>query len=92
MDQKHLAKAVNRFTKNGIAPQGYSDFRKLLERKDVHAVFNGCPDHWHSLVNIAAAKAHKDIYSEKPLTLTIDEGRHVVKAVRDNKVILQTGT
>jgi predicted dehydrogenase len=44
------------------------------------------------LVNIAAAKAKKDIYSEKPLTLTIDEGKHVVKAVRDNQVVLQTGT
>ena len=72
-------------------PTGFSDFRKLLERDDLHCIINGCPDHWHSLVNIAAAKAKKDIYSEKPLTLTIDEGKHVVKAVRDNQAILQTG-
>jgi predicted dehydrogenase len=64
----------------------------VLERNDVDAIINGTPDHWHSLINIGAAKAKKDIYSEKPLTLTIDEGKHVVKAVRDNKVILQTGT
>ena len=73
-------------------PTPTRDFRKLLERKDVHAIINGTPDHWHSLINIGAAKAGKDIYSEKPLTLTIDEGKHVVRAVRDNKVVLQTGT
>jgi predicted dehydrogenase len=92
VDQKHVANAVKRFSKDGKVPQGYSDFRKLLERDDVHCIINGTPDHWHSLVNIAAAKAKKDIYSEKPLTLTIDEGKHVVKAVRDHKVVLQTGT
>ena len=64
----------------------------MLESGGIDAIINGTPDHWHSLINIAAAKAKKDIYSEKPLTLTIDEGKHVVKAVRDNKVILQTGT
>ncbi|MCX6926947.1 MAG: Gfo/Idh/MocA family oxidoreductase, partial [Verrucomicrobia bacterium] len=92
VDQKQVAKAVDRFTKDGKAPKGYSDFRILLERDDVHAIIIGCPDHWHSLVNIAAASAKKDIYSEKPLTLTIDEGRQVVKAVRDHKAVLQTGT
>ncbi|HYP17171.1 MAG TPA: Gfo/Idh/MocA family oxidoreductase, partial [Opitutus sp.] len=56
------------------------------------AIINATPDHWHTLINIAAAKAHKDIYAEKPLTLTIGEGRHVVQAVRDNQVVLQTGT
>lgn len=92
VDQKHLAQAVVKFTKDGKAPTPFSDFRKLLERGDIHCVINGTPDHWHSLVNIAAARSNKDIYSEKPLTLTIDEGRHVVKAVRDHKVVLQTGT
>ena len=92
VDQKHVENAVKRFSKDGKIPKGYSDFRKLLERDDVHCIINGTPDHWHSLVNIAAAKAKKDIYSEKPLTLTIDEGKQVVKAVRDHKVVLQTGT
>jgi predicted dehydrogenase len=92
VDKNHVANAVKRFTKDGKVPKGYSDFRKLLEQKDVQCIINGTPDHWHSLVNIAAAKANKDIYSEKPLTLTIDEGKHVVKAVRDHKVVLQTGT
>jgi predicted dehydrogenase len=68
------------------------DFRKLLERKDVAIVVNGTPDHWHTLVNIAALKAGKDVYSEKPLTLTIDEGKRLVEAVKSAKRILQTGS
>lgn len=92
VDQEHLDQAVKKFTKDGKTPVGYGDFRKLLENPDVDMIINGTPDHWHSLINIAAAKAKKDIYSEKPLTLTIDEGKQVVKAVRENKVILQTGT
>ncbi|MEO0018574.1 MAG: hypothetical protein RLZZ522_1857 [Verrucomicrobiota bacterium] len=92
VDQSHVAHAVQRFTKDGKVPKGYADFRKLLEDKNIHGIINGSPDHWHSLINIAAAKAGKDIYSEKPLTLTIDEGKQVVKAVRDHKVVLQTGT
>ena len=62
VDQKHVDKAVAYFTKDGKVPQGYSDFRRLLERGDLHGIINGCPDHWHSLVNIAAARAKKDIY------------------------------
>jgi predicted dehydrogenase len=92
VDANHLAAAAQKFTVNGRVPAQYSDFRKLLERKDVHVIVNATPDHWHSLVNIAAARAGKDIYGEKPLTLTIDEGRHVIQAVRDNGVVLQTGT
>ncbi|HWA87761.1 MAG TPA: Gfo/Idh/MocA family oxidoreductase [Opitutus sp.] len=93
VDANHAAAAVKRFTVEGKAPPAiYSDFRKLLERDDVHCIVNGTPDHWHSLVNIAAARAKKDIYGEKPLTLSIGEGRHVIKAVRDNRVVLQTGT
>ncbi len=92
VDQTHIDRAVTTFTKDGKVPTAFSDFRKLMERKDVDVIINGTPDHWHSLINIAAARAKKDIYSEKPLTLTIDEGKHVVKAVRENKVVLQTGT
>jgi predicted dehydrogenase len=92
VDKTHLDRAVERFGEDGRKPKAFSDFRKLMELKDVQVVINGTPDHWHSLINIAAAKAGKDIYSEKPLTLTIDEGRHVVRAVRDHKVVLQTGT
>jgi len=92
VDDNHAAAAVKRFTVDGKAPQAYHDFRQLLERDDIHCIVNGTPDHWHTLVNIGAAKVKKDIYGEKPLTLTVDEGRHVVNAVKDNGVVLQTGT
>ena len=92
VDQRHVDAAAQRFTKNGRTPAKYGDFRKLLERDDIHAIVQATPDHWHTLINLAAAKAKKDVYGEKPLTLTIDEGRHVIKAVRENKIIFQTGT
>lgn len=92
VDETRVARTITTFTKDGKVPQGFADFRKLLEQNEVDAVINGTPDHWHSLINIAAARAKKDIYSEKPLTLTIDEGKQVVKAVREHQVILQTGT
>jgi predicted dehydrogenase len=92
VDDSHAAQAAERFSHDGKTPAKYQDFRKLLERKDVHVIVQGTPDHWHTLVNIAAANAKKDIYGEKPLTLTINEGKHVIKAVRDNHVVFQTGT
>ena len=92
VDQSHLENAVKQFTKEGKAPERYHDFRKLMERDDIHVIVNGTPDHWHTLVNLAACGAHKDVYAEKPLTLTIDEGRHLVKAVRKSNIVLQTGT
>ena len=70
----------------------YQDFRKLLERNDIDCIITGTPDHWHTLVNLHALRAGKDVYSEKPLTLTIDEGKHVVDAVQRTNRILQTGT
>ncbi len=87
-----LKATAARYTKDGQAPATFTDFRKILERKDVDIIVNGTPDHWHSLINIGAARAKKDVYGEKPLTLTIDEGKHVIKAVRDNKIVFQTGT
>jgi predicted dehydrogenase len=92
VDQNHAAGAARRLGRNGKTPDQYGDFRKLLARDDIHVIVQGTPDHWHSLVNIAAAQAKKDIYGEKPLTLTIDEGHHVLRAVRENKVVFQTGT
>ncbi|HEX3989397.1 MAG TPA: Gfo/Idh/MocA family oxidoreductase [Verrucomicrobiae bacterium] len=92
VDDTHAAAAAEQFTKDGKTPAKYNDLRKVMERGDIHAIVNGTPDHWHTLVNIAAAKAHKDVYGEKPLTLTIDEGHHVVSAVRKNKIVFQTGT
>ena len=92
VDRRHAEGAAKRLAKNGKTPDTYSDFRKVMERDDIHVIVNGTPDHWHTLVNLAAAKARKDIYSEKPLTLTVDEGKRLVQTVRENKVVLQTGT
>jgi len=88
VDIRHVANARKDFP----GAHGYSDFRKLLERKDVDAVICGTVDHWHTLVSMAAMKAGKDIYCEKPLTLTIDEGKRLVEVQRQTKRILQTGT
>jgi predicted dehydrogenase len=77
-----------------LAPgaSAHRDFRRVLERKDVDIVLNTTPDHWHTLINIAAMKAGKDVYAEKPLTLTIDEGRRLVRTAQQTKRILQTGS
>ncbi|GAB3007524.1 Gfo/Idh/MocA family oxidoreductase [Niabella terrae] len=72
--------------------KGYEDYRELLERKDIDAVVVATPDHWHAQVVIDAAKAGKDIMCEKPLSLTIAEGRAMVDAVRKYKRVLQTGS
>ena len=70
----------------------YKDFRKLLERKDLQVVICGTVDHWHTLVSMAAMRAGKDVYCEKPLTLTIDEGKRLVETARKTNRILQTGS
>ena len=70
----------------------YEDFREIISRKDIDAVEVATPDHWHAIPVIMAAKAGKDIYCQKPLALTIQQGRAMSDAVRSNKRILQTGS
>ncbi len=70
----------------------YNDFRDLLARKDIDAVVIATPDHWHAIPCIQAAQAGKHIYSEKPLTLAVAEGRRIVDAVRAARVVFQTGS
>jgi predicted dehydrogenase len=70
----------------------YEDFRDVLRRKDIDAVLIALPDHWHSIPAVMAARAGKDIYGEKPLSLTIAEGRAMSDAVRDHKRVFQTGS
>ncbi len=92
VDDNHAEAAAQQFTKDGRRPTKYRDFRKVMERGDIHVIVQGTPDHWHTLVNLAAANAKKDVYGEKPLTYSIEEGQRLVKAVRKQGVILQTGT
>ncbi|MCX8108418.1 MAG: Gfo/Idh/MocA family oxidoreductase, partial [Verrucomicrobiae bacterium] len=68
------------------------DYRRLLEMRDVDAIITATPDHWRALICIHACQAGKDIYAEKPLTLTVREGRLIVEAVRKYKRVLQTGS
>ena len=85
VDENHAAAAAKQFASNAKPPEQFTDFRRVLDRKDVDVIINATPDHWHTLINLAAAAAKKDIYAEKPLTLTIDEGKRLVKAVRKEK-------
>lgn len=93
VDQKRLAAAVGRVEKETKKPcEGYGDYRKLLDRKDIDAVVISTPDHWHALTTIHACQAGKDVYCEKPLSLTIVEGRKMVEAARTHSRIVQTGS
>ena len=68
------------------------DFRRLIERNDVDAVVIATPDHWHAIQTVDACDAGKDVYVEKPLCVTIHEGRRMVEAARRNKRVVQVGT
>lgn len=70
----------------------YTDFRRVLERKDIDLVAIATPPHWHALISIAAAEAGKDVLCEKPLTRFIAEGRAVVRAFERYGRVLQVGT
>jgi predicted dehydrogenase len=70
----------------------YGDYRKVLDRKDIDVVTIVTPDHWHSKIAIEAMQAGKDIYCEKPLTLTIDEGKQIIKVLDQTKRVFQVGT
>ena len=70
----------------------YSDYREVLDRDDIDGVIIATPDHWHAIQAIAACKAGKDVYLEKPLTFSLKESLEVVKAVRENNVLLAVGS
>jgi predicted dehydrogenase len=82
-DQKNIGKGK---------AEVYEDYRKLLDRKDVDAVIVGTPDHWHTKITIDAMKSGRDVYCEKPLTLTIDEGKKLCKVATETGRVLQVGT
>jgi predicted dehydrogenase len=77
--------------KQGKAPKQYSDYRKLLEDKDIDAVIIGTPDHWHCLTFVAACEAGKDVYVEKPLANSIAECDIMVRAARKYNRVAQVG-
>jgi predicted dehydrogenase len=73
-------------------PDSYSDYRKVLDRKDIDAVMIAVPDHWHTKIAVEAMLAGKDVYCEKPLTLTIDQGKLIEKMVKQTGRVFQVGT
>jgi predicted dehydrogenase len=72
--------------------QKFTDFRRLLERKDIDVVVVSTPDHWHALPMVMACQSGKDVYVEKPISLTLDEGRKMVQAARKYNRVVQVGT
>jgi predicted dehydrogenase len=88
-DTKHAERAKDRF---GGKADVYQDYRKLLDRNDIDVITNGTPDHWHTLINVTACRAGKDVYTEKPMTLTVDEGKILRKVVEDTGRVVQVGT
>lgn len=89
VDSNHLAMAVKQVG-NGV--RGYHDFREILARPDIDIVHIPTPPHWHGYMSVAAAKAGKDIWCEKPMTRTIGEGQKVVEAVNENGRIFRLNT
>jgi predicted dehydrogenase len=77
--------------KIGTGPKQFTDYRKLLELKDIEAVVICTPDHWHALQTIHAFQAGKDVYGEKPLSLCVAEGRRMVEAARKYNRVTQVG-
>jgi predicted dehydrogenase len=98
VDSKHADKGKTRSLEQN-AKKGrertvevYEDYRQLLDRKDIEVVTIVTPDHWHSKIAIEAMKSGKDVYCEKPLTLTIDEGRQILKVLKETGRVFQVGT
>src|SRR5689334_24728725 len=78
--------------KSRATPRKFKDYKKLIEDKDVDAVVIATPDHWHALMFIDACNAGKDVYVEKPLSLTVVEGRTMVETAERTKRVTQVGT
>jgi len=91
VDRRHVLRAQEVLKKDGYDVEAYSDFRKLTDRKDVDVVVVATPDHWHALIAIDALRKGKDVYCEKPLTLTIEEAIALKKVADETGRIFQTG-
>lgn len=92
IDAKRMAGTAALVEKlTGRKPKAVADFRRMLDDKDVHAMFSTTPDHWHALSTIVACQAGKDVYVEKPASQNVWEGRKMVEAARKYNRIVQVG-
>ena len=84
--------SLDRAMEHAPAARRVPDYRRILDDQTIDAVLIGTPDHWHRMMTIEAVKAGKDVYVEKPISRTIEEGESMVQAVLASKQIVQTGT
>jgi predicted dehydrogenase len=92
VDARHLKRATGILKGDGHQVSAHKDFRRLVEDKDLNTVLIATPDHWHTLIAIEAMRQGKDVYCEKPLTLTVEEALALVKVARQTGRVLQTGS
>lgn len=97
--RERFLRRVNKFNREStdealkaIKVDVYEDYHEILKRDDINTVVIAVPDFWHAYIAIEACKRKKDIYLEKPLTFTVHEGKQLIKAVRENKVVLAVGS
>lgn len=91
-DRRERAQALVKKWSSGREPDSYADYRKIIDRDDIDVVHISTPEHWHAKIAIEAMLAGKDVYCEKPMTLTIEEGRQMCKVCRKTGRIVQIGT
>lgn len=88
----HRERAAEMVSQKWDKPSQHKDFREIIDNDAIDAVVIVTPDHWHAIPSIAACDAGKDVWCEKPLATTIEEGRHMVEAARRNNTVFQAGT
>lgn len=92
VDKNHLSRRMEEAGGSEAGVTGYHDFRELVARDDIDVVHVATPPHWHALMAIAAAKAGKDVWCEKPMSRTIGEGLAMVKAVEAHERVFRLNT
>jgi predicted dehydrogenase len=92
VDSRHRRRAAKVLKDKGMSVEQYTDFRKLNDRKDINAVLIATPEHWHTLITVDALRKGKDVYCEKPLTLTVAEGQALVKVAKKTGRVFQVGS
>jgi predicted dehydrogenase len=89
---ENMVRSYQESTEQKVEVALYEDYQDLLAREDIDAVIIATPDHWHAIITLDAVRAGKDVYLEKPVTFTIEEGKAIVKAIRDNNLVLAVGS